>query len=95
MNAKYMVIVAAMAVMLIGATALATDDAFAGGKKRYGKNQAIDQTNACGNGDLPMNVLCSNTGSQVQGKNNAAALDSFQQAADYKKDGGHDKDKDW
>jgi hypothetical protein len=92
MNAKYMVIVAAMVVMLIGATATATDDAFADGKKRYGKNQAIDQTNACGNGDLPMNVLCSNTGSQVQGKNNAAALDSFQQAAGYKKDGGHDKD---
>jgi hypothetical protein len=91
MNAKYMFVVAAMTVMLIGATALATDSAFADGKK-YGKNQAIGQTNACGNGDMPMNILCSNTGSQVQGKNNAAALDSFQQAAGYKKDGGHDKD---
>ena len=34
MNSKYMVvIVAAMAVMLIGATAFATDNAFAGGIK--------------------------------------------------------------
>ena len=32
MNTKYMFIVAAMAVMLIGATALATEDAFAGKK---------------------------------------------------------------
>ena len=34
MNTKYMVIVAAMAVMLIGATALATEDAFADKKKK-------------------------------------------------------------
>jgi hypothetical protein len=95
MNSQYMFVVAAMAVMLVGATAFATDNAFADGKKKYGKNQAIGQTNACGNGDLPMNILCSNTGSQVQGDKNAAALDSFQQAADYKskKDGDHDKDK--
>ena len=44
MNTKYMVIVAVMTVMLIGATALATtDSAFAGGKKHYEKNQAISQ----------------------------------------------------
>ena len=55
MNTKYMFIVAAMAVMLIGATALATEDAFAG-KKKYGKNQAISQANDCGNGFLPENV---------------------------------------
>jgi hypothetical protein len=91
MNAKYMFVVAAMAIMLIGATALATDDAFAG-KKKYGKNQAIGQTNACGNGVMAMNVLCSNTGSQVQGKYNAQALDSFQQVEDEHKD---KKDKDW
>jgi hypothetical protein len=41
-----MVIVAAMTVMLIGATALATtDSAFAGGKKHYEKNkQSAKQT---------------------------------------------------
>ena len=46
-----MVVVAAMAIMLIGATAFATDSAFAGGdghKKKYGKSQAISQVNGCG-----------------------------------------------
>jgi hypothetical protein len=80
MNTKYMVIVAAMAVMLIGATAFATDSAFADGKKKYEKNQAVSQANACGNGELPLNVFCQNIGSQVQGEENAVALDGFQSA---------------
>ena len=47
-----MFIVAVMAVMLIGATALATEDAFADKKKRggYEKSQAVSQVNDCGNG---------------------------------------------
>jgi hypothetical protein len=69
MNTKYMFIVATMAVMLIGTTALATEDAFAG-KKKYGKNQAISQANDCGNGFLPENVGCQNTASQIQGDEN-------------------------
>ena len=63
-----------MAVMLIGATALATSEsAFAGGhghKKSYEKNQAISQVNACGNGFMPYNVGCQNTASQIQGDEN-------------------------
>ena len=97
MNSKYMVVVAAMAVMLIGATALATDDAFAG-KKKYGKNQATSQANACGNDKLPMYVFCQNTGSQVQGEDNGVALSGAQGSGEDhkdKKDGHHDKDKDW
>ena len=82
MNTKYMVIVAAMTVMLIGATALATDSAFADGKKHYDKNQAISQANACGNGFLPENVFCQNIGSQVQGEENAVAIDGTQQATE-------------
>ena len=79
MNTKYMVIVAAMAVMLIGATAVATtDSAFAGGKKHYEKSQAISQANACGNGFLPENVFCQNIGSQVQGDENAVAASGAQ-----------------
>ena len=95
MNAKYMFVVAAMAVMLVGATALATDNAFADGKKKYGKNQAIGQTNACGNDKLPMYVFCQNTGSQVQGEDNAVALSGAQGSEDHKdkKDGDHGKDK--
>lgn len=75
MNSGYMVIVAAMTVMLIGATALATSEsAFAGGKKHYDKNQATSQANACGNGLLPLNVGCQNVGSQIQGDENVVAL---------------------
>ena len=78
MNTKYMVIVAAMAVMLIGATALATEDAFAGKKKRKEYNQATSQANACGNGFLPENVFCQNIGSQIQGDENAVAASGAQ-----------------
>jgi hypothetical protein len=82
MNTKYLVVVAAMAVMLIGATAFATDSAFADGKKKYEKNQALSQANACGNGELPLNVLCSNSASQIQGDENAVSTASFQQGGD-------------
>jgi hypothetical protein len=78
MNTKYMVVIAAMAVMLIGATAFATDSAFAGGKKGYEKSQATSQANACGNGVMPYNVACQNTASQIQGDDNRAALASEQ-----------------
>ena len=78
MNTKYMFIVAAMAVMLVGATALATEDAFADKKKHKEYNQATSQANACGNGELPLNVFCQNIGSQVQGDENAVALDGVQ-----------------
>jgi hypothetical protein len=71
MNTKYFVIVAAMTAMLIGATALATDDAFADGKKKYKKSQALSQANACGNGFLPENIFCQNLASQIQGDGNA------------------------
>jgi hypothetical protein len=92
MNSKYMVIVAAMAVMLIGATAFATDNAFADGKKKYGKNQAISQANACGNGKLPMYVSCQNIDSQVQGEYNAVTQNGAQESEEDHKD---KKDKDW
>jgi uncharacterized membrane protein len=95
MNTKYVFVIAAMAVMLIGATALATDDAFADGKKKYGTSQAYSQ-NDCGNGSLAMSVVCQNTGLQVDGDKNAVALDSsYQQGEDFKdkKDRGHSGDR--
>jgi len=72
MNSKYMIIVAAMAVMLIGATAFATDSTFATKKREY--NQATSQANACGNGEMPLNVGCQNTASQIQGDENGVAI---------------------
>ena len=71
-----MFITAAMAVMLIGATPFATDSAFADGKKHYENNQATSQANACGNGELPLNVGCQNVDSQIQGDENVVALGS-------------------
>jgi hypothetical protein len=86
MNTKYLAVVAALAAMLIGATALATDDAFADKKRHddkkkdgYEKGQAVSQVNDCGNGELPENVGCQNTASQIQGDDNTAALASSQQ----------------
>ena len=77
MNTKYFVIVAAMTAMLVGATALATtDSAFAGKKREY--NQAESQANACGNGELPLNVFCQNLASQIQGDENAVGLEGQQ-----------------
>ena len=78
-----MVIVAALAVMMIGATALATGDAFADKKKKgYEKSQAVSQVNDCGNKELPLNVWCQNTASQIQGDENGVALESEQESDD-------------
>ena len=91
MNTKSMFIVAAMAVMLIGATAVAaTDNAIADGKKKYDKNQAISLANVCGNDKLPMSVFCQNIDSQVQGDKNAVAIDGVQQQSGDKKDASHE-----
>jgi hypothetical protein len=73
-HAKYMVVVTTMAVMPIGTTAFATDNAFADGKKYYEKNQAVSQANDCGNGELPLNIGCQNTVSQIQGDENVVSL---------------------
>jgi hypothetical protein len=75
MNNKTLTIavVAAVSAMLIATSAVATQDAFAGKKKGYEKNQAISQANACGNGKLPFNVGCQNTASQIQGDENAVS----------------------
>ena len=58
MNTKYLVGVAAMTAMLIGATGLASDDIFAIKKKGNEKSQANAQTNACGNGFISAANFC-------------------------------------
>ena len=59
-----------MTAVLVGATALAaTDNVFASDE-----NQATSQANACGNGELPLNVGCQNVNSQIQGDENGVAL---------------------
>jgi hypothetical protein len=66
MNAKYIAIVAVLAATLVGTTVITADSAFA-----YEKSQATSQANACGNGELPLNVFCQNINSQIQGDENA------------------------
>jgi hypothetical protein len=79
MNSKYVVVVAALAVMLLAATELTTtDNAFA---TKY-KSQAAAQANECGNGIMSEEVGCQNTASQIQGEDNRAALSSSQQFED-------------
>lgn len=79
MNTKYFAIVAVLAATLVTTTALTSDSAFA---TKYDKSQATSQANACGNGELPMNVFCQNIDSQVQGDENAVAATGAQQAED-------------
>ena len=79
-NTKMLAIVAvaAVTVMLIATSVVGTHDAFADKKKKYEKNQALSQANACGNGYLPMNIGCQNVGSQIQGDGNFKSLEGAQ-----------------
>lgn len=81
MNSKSLsiAVVAAVAVMLVATSAVATEDAFAGKKKRE-YNQATSQANACGNGEMALNVFCQNIGSQVQGDENGVSQVGSQSA---------------
>ena len=40
----------------------------------YEKSQNITQANECGNYWFPINVICSNLGSQIQGDENSVAV---------------------
>jgi hypothetical protein len=87
MNTKYLAVVAALAVMLIGATALATtDNAFADKKRHddkkkggYEKSQALSQATSCGNGVISVADFCQDIGSQNQGKENSVAQSGNQE----------------
>lgn len=71
MNNKSLAVIAiaAVAAMLV-ASLVGTNAVFAGG---YEKSQSASQANACGNGEMPMNVGCQNIASQIQGDKNAVA----------------------
>ena len=78
LNKKTLVVAAAAIVMTItlSTSAFFNDNSAA---KGYEKNQALSGTNDCGSGELPLNVLCNNVGSEIQGDENAAGLSTFQQ----------------
>lgn len=48
----------------------------------YEKSQIIVQTNECGNYWFPLDVLCSNLSSQVQGDENGISIASAQEQED-------------
>ena len=80
MKNKSLAVVAIVAVAAMLVTSLAgTNSVFAGG---YEKSQSTAQTNYCGNGELPLNVGCQNTASQIQGDENAVSGASVQEFDD-------------
>jgi hypothetical protein len=78
MNAKYLTI-AALAVMLVAATAFATTDSAFADKKGYSKSQALSQATDCGNGVISIANFCQDIGAQNQGKENSVAQSGNQQ----------------
>ena len=70
-------IVTAVAVMLV-ASADSNRRRLCRKKKKKEYNQALSQANACGNDKLPYNVFCSNSGSQIQGDENAFSTSYYQ-----------------
>lgn len=70
MNYGFLVTLAAF-ISLVGASIVGTHIVYA---SSYEKSQMISQNNDCGNYWFPLNVLCSNIGSQVQGEENSVAI---------------------
>src|SRR5688500_11167760 len=48
--------------------------------KKYSKNQGLSGASACGNGGLPLDIFCQNSGSEIQGDENAVGMASTQEA---------------
>jgi hypothetical protein len=70
MKYGFLVTIAAF-ISIIAASIVGTHIVFA---SSYEKSQTISQTNGCGNYWFPLNVLCSNVGSQAQGDENSVAI---------------------
>jgi hypothetical protein len=70
MNYRFLATIAAF-TSIITTSIVSTHIVFA---SNYEKSQTISQTNDCGNYWFPLNVLCSNVGSQVQGDENSVSI---------------------
>jgi hypothetical protein len=60
-------------LLTTAALTMTTQSAFA-----YTRNQATTGTNACGNGEVPINIGCQNVDSQIQGEENSVAITAQQ-----------------
>jgi len=73
---KIAVTVAIVTVMLVGTMTISLGDNNAFATKE--KNQDASQANACGNGELPLDVFCETTTSQVDGEENVVVINGNQ-----------------
>ena len=63
--------IAVFGIIVILVVTVSSTPVFAGG---YEKSQVISQINECGNYWFPVNIICSNLNSQVQGDENNVAI---------------------
>jgi hypothetical protein len=63
--------IAVFGIIVILVVTVSSHPVFAGG---YEKSQIISQTNECGNYWFPVNIICSNLNSQIQGDENNVAI---------------------
>ena len=78
LNKKALLVIVAAIIATVTLSANAFMDEGTSAKK-YDRSQGSYQASSCGNGELPLNVLCSNTGSEIQGDENAVGMTSTQQ----------------
>ena len=71
-----------VAIAFIFLVAVSSIDFKSASAADYEKSQTTVQTNECGNYWFPLDVLCSNLGSQVQGDENSVSVASAQQQED-------------
>lgn len=71
MNYGFLFAIAALISIIAATSLLGTHIVFA---SSYEKSQTISQANDCGNYWFPLNILCSNVGSQVQGDENSVVI---------------------
>ncbi|MGH9952777.1 MAG: hypothetical protein ACRD5J_14225 [Nitrososphaeraceae archaeon] len=63
--------IAVFGIIVILVVTVSSHPVFASG---YEKSQIISQTNECGNYWFPVNIICSNLNSQIQGDENDVAM---------------------
>ncbi len=73
---KVVIVIAVLTVMLVATTIASSVDYRIFATKE--KNQVGSQPNVCGNEELPLNVVCEITTSQVDGEENAIVINGNQ-----------------
>jgi hypothetical protein len=89
MNYRLFAIASGMVILLTIAIPAASVPSIMLSATSYEKSQTITQTNECGNYWFPINVICSNLGSQIQGGENSVTVDAV---ADQEKENVEDSE---